>query len=349
MKLFGYPLGWIMWAIYKIIPVYAITLVVFTILIKLCLVPLSINQQKSSVKLAIIKPKVDEIQAKYKNNKEKLNEELQALYARENYGPLSGCLPVLIQFPIIIGLINVIYEPLTHLARVSSDAISQLWTIAGNLGISQTGYAPQIQLLKSVQTNPAAYMSIGEDTINKITSLNLTAFGVDLTVVPKDEGYLTWYIIVPIISGITAYLSSYIATKTTQTSGNEAGGGAMKGMMLMMPLMSLWFTTLVPLGVGIYWILSNILGLVQSLILNKYYNVKDMAAKYVKEQEEKKEKERQEKIEAKKRAKELGQEIEDESALSQKEINRRRLAEARRRNAEKYGDVYSEDISEGSK
>ena len=74
-----------------------------------------------------------------------------------------------------------------------------------------------------------------------------------------------------------------------------------------------------------------------------------MAAKYIKEQEEKKEKERQEKIEAKKRAKELGQEIEDESALSQKEINRRRLAEARRRNAEKYGDVYSEDISEGSK
>ena len=112
-------------------------------------------------------------------------------------------------------------------------------------------------------------------------------------------------------------------------------------MMLMMPLMSLWFTFMVPAGAGLYWTISNVVAVGQTMVMNHFWNPKEIAEKMKAEEEARKERERQEKIEAKNRAKEQGR-VEEEAALSQKEQNRRRLAEARRRNAEKYGDTYVE-------
>lgn len=88
-SIFGYPLGWVMWACFKVIPIYGVALLLFTIIVRACLVPLSIKQQKSMVKMQIFKPRMDEIQKKYANNKEKMNEEMMKLYQEENYNP--GC------------------------------------------------------------------------------------------------------------------------------------------------------------------------------------------------------------------------------------------------------------------
>ena len=121
-SIFGYPLGWIMWLCYKILPSYALALILFTLLTRLILLPFSIKQQKSTVRMKLIQPKIIEIQTKYANNREKMQQELESLYARENYNPMSGCTPMLIQFPILFGLIDVIYKPLTHIARLSAEA-----------------------------------------------------------------------------------------------------------------------------------------------------------------------------------------------------------------------------------
>ncbi|MEG1943050.1 MAG: membrane protein insertase YidC, partial [Angelakisella sp.] len=129
MEIFGYPLGFIMWAMYKIIPNYAVALVLFTVLTKILLVPLAIKQQKGSVKMQIMQPKVQELQTKYKNNPQKMQDELQALYKRENYSMTAGCLPMLIQMPILFGLIDVIYKPLTHIMHVPAATLTAMMDI----------------------------------------------------------------------------------------------------------------------------------------------------------------------------------------------------------------------------
>jgi YidC/Oxa1 family membrane protein insertase len=150
-------------------------------------------------------------------------------------------------------------------------------------------------------------------------------------------------ILIPIISGVTSLLSSLQLNK----SQPQSSGAGMKGMMLMMPLFSTWIAFSVPAGVGLYWVYSNLVSMLQAKIMNKIYNPKEIAEKAKKELEERQERERLERIEAKKQLKEAAKKgnISGEDlpkALSAKELNRRKLAEARKRDAEKYGEEYVE-------
>ena len=346
MSIIGLPLGWIMWLMYQLVHNYAVALILFTIVTKLLMLPLSIKQQKSTIKMQLIQPKLQEIQNKYKNNPQKMNEELQALYAKENYSPMAGCLPMLIQFPILFGLIDVIYKPLTHIMRVPADVLTAITDICTQNGITLGGYAPQIGMLNAIKADPSMFQSLGAEMISHISSLNLTCFGLDLSITPdpRQIGWLNIMLIVPILSGVTALLMSLMTMRNTPAPEGGAGSST-KMMMLMMPMMSLWFTAMVPAGVGLYWIVSNVVAIVQTYVLNKFWNPKEMAEKMKAEEEARREQERLEKIEAKKKAKEEGREM-DEKALSQKEINRQKLAEARRRNAEKYGDYGDIEVTD---
>ena len=254
-----------MYGLYHLVSNYGVALVLFTLIVKLLLFPLGLKQQKSTVKMQIIQPKIQEIQAKYKNNQAKMNEELQALYAKENYNPMSGCGTLLIQFPVIFGLLDVVYKPLTHLLRFSKETITALTEVAGTLGIATTGYAPQINIYQSVMQNPAAYSSVGADVIAKIQSLDMGFLGMDLSGTPNLpwQGGWNWLVIIPLLSGLTALLSSIISMKNSPNMGQA--GASMKMMMYIMPLISIWFTFMVPIGVGIYWTLSNVFGCVQSV------------------------------------------------------------------------------------
>lgn len=349
MTVFGLPLGYIMWAMYQIVHNYGLAIILFTIVTKLLLLPLSIKQQKSTVKMQIIQPKIQEIQNKYKNNPQKMNEELQALYDRENYSMTAGCLPMLIQFPIIFGLLDVVYRPLTHLLHISSAAMTQATEIAtGIIGAAATsGYAPEIAIFNSIKADPAAYAALGSEVVDKILAFDVHFLGLDLSIFPNQvitfglsgealASLLNPIILIPILSGATALVMSLVTMRNTSGPNNASMGA----MMLMMPLMSLWFTFMVPASAGLYWTISNVVAVGQTLIMNHFWNPKEIAEKMKAEEEARKERERQEKIEAKKRAKEQGRP--DDEALSQKEKDRRRLAEARKRNAEKYGDTYVE-------
>lgn len=347
MTVFGLPLGYIMWAMYQIVHNYGLAILLFTIVTKLLLIPLSIKQQKSTVQMQLMQPKMEEIRNKYKNNPTKMNEEIQALYDRENYSMTAGCMPMLIQFPIIFGLLDVVYRPLTHLLHISSAVMAQATEIAEKIiGTAATaGYAPEIAILASIKADPAAYAALGQDVVQKITAFDTRFLGLDLTTFPNQvvslgspSSWLTPIILIPILSGATAWIMSMVTMKNNNTAGSNP---SMNAMMMTMPLMSLFFTFMVPASAGLYWTMSNVVAIGQTMLMNHFWNPKEIAEKMKAEEEARREKERQEKIEAKKRAKEQGKE-EDEAALSQKERNRRRLAEARRRSAEKYGDVYVE-------
>ena len=363
MRIFGTPLGWIMWLIYQVVHNYGIALIIFTVLTKAALFPLSIKQQKSSAKMAVFQPKMAEIQKKYANNKQKQQEELMRLYEEHGYNPMSGCLPALIQFPILLGVIDVVYYPLTHILRLNKDVIASLTEIiTANMG---TVGQPQLQIIAAVQDPEklAWFSSISSDVIEKIQSFDYTLFGLDMGLIPS-LGW-NWLVLVPILSGVTSLLVSMLSMKLSPAASQQAGG-VMKTMMYTMPLMSVWIAFSVPVGVGIYWIISNLLAGVQSVLLHVMYNPARFRAEYEAQMEAVAAQKRAEREERRRRKLEAGEPLDEEEEekprkkgkkaeaesteqrdpeaeyLTAKEINRRRLAEARRRDAEKYGEEYVE-------
>jgi YidC/Oxa1 family membrane protein insertase len=356
-QIIGYPLGWIMWAMYAVVPNYAVALLLFTLLTKVATLPISLKQQKSSARMMIIQPKQKEIQERYKGDKEKMNAELMKLYEKEKYNPMSGCLPMLIQFPILFGVIDVVYKPLFHILRLPQELIQQAMDILSQVTGTQARAGlsmAQLEIIRGIKADPTPYMALGQDVINQIQSLNLTFLGMDLTMTPTFAMFGEIFsnfnpvILIPILSGVSALASSLISMRNTGSDSQT--NSTMKGMMYIMPLMSAWIAFSVPAGVGLYWFYSNITQIFQTMIMNKIYNPKEEIEKAKKEAEERAEQERLERIEAKKQAREARSRGEKsdikEEALTAKEAARRKLAEARRRDAEKYGEEYVEVTDE---
>ncbi len=354
----GTPLGWIMWLCYSVVKNYGFAIILFTILTKLLLFPLSVKQQKNSVKMASFQPKLAAIQKKYANNKEKMSEEMQKLYTKEGYNPMSGCLPLLIQFPILFGLIDVIYNPLKHMLRFPADAINRAIEIASNVlgsGTSMHVASQQLGVISAYQTNPQAFeilgTEFGADLLNRLANFDLTFLGMNFAETPYWGFNLL--ILIPIVSGLTSLLVSLQSMHNVkvQQGDQAAGGGMMKSMMLIMPLFSLFFAFSVPAGVGFYWIVSNLVAIGQSALLNKMYDPRKIAEARAKAEEEARIQERQERIEAKRKAV-AGKDKSSKEAvkgMTEKELNRLKLAQARKRDAEKYGEEYVEVTDEDLK
>lgn len=368
-EIIGIPLGWVMWLCYTIVRNYGVALILFTLITKALMFPMSLKQQKSSVKMAMVKPKLDNAQKKYANNKDKLNEEMMKIYQEAGYNPMSGCLPLLIQFPILFGVIEVVYKPLTHIVRLSKDVIASAQEIANGIeGITFSAAMPQMAIIDGVRQNASLFASVlTPEQIEKVQNLNLSFLGINLGEIPSFGFNIL--MLIPILSGLSSFAVSMQSMKQNEATSSEASNGTMKGMMYMMPLMSVMFCFSLPAGVGMYWIVSNIFSYIQSRIMHKLYNPAEMAEKIKAEQAALAAKERQEKIENRRKAREelaahqaeveaakkanakskkkvaMPEELDEETveqALSVKEMNRRKLAEARKRDAEKYGEEYVE-------
>lgn len=352
MDLLAIPLGWIMYFCYGLVKNYGFALLLFTLITKIAMLPFAVNQQKNSVKMVMMKPRMDEIQKKYKDDPQRQNEEMTALYQRENYNMMSGCLPLFVQFPILIGLIRVIYQPLKHILRIAPEAVATATEIMKTVltDAQMNKYSTEISIISAFKQNPGAFGSLGAEFASKLSEFDFTFLGIDLGGIPNyafsalrsPQGIAL--MLIPILSGLSALVMSYFTNKSNPAMQGNTGTSAMT--YLMMPAMSIWIAVTVPAGVSIYWLMSNVYAIVQQRILNKIYNPKEVAEKIKLQMEEEKEAERLEKAEAKKRLKALGKdaisEEEAQKALSQKELNRRRLAEARKRDAEKYGEEYVE-------
>ena len=358
------PFAWLTRLFYSWTGSYGVALILFTVLVRLALFPLSVKQQKSSAKMQVFQPKMQEIQKKYANNKEKQQEEMMKLYEQHGYNPMAGCLPSIIQMILLFGIIYVVYEPLSHILHMDKATITALTDIVkANAELLGTSGQPQLTAISAIQ-NPETvglFSSISSDVISQIQGFDYTLFGLYLGQIPTWKSVL---VLIPILSGVTALATSIVSMKLTP--GMDQQQKSMKTMMYLMPLMSLWIAFSVPCGVGIYWIIGNLLAIVQTVILNKFYSPARYKAEYeeqVRRIEEQKKKDREER---KKRngGKKLPEEIEEENAakaeakrktpatpdaekaaeayMTSKELNRKRLAEARKRDAEKYGDEYVE-------
>jgi len=351
MKIFGWPLGFVMLGCYLLTGNnYALAITLFTVITKLALLPLSVKQQKEQAKMAVFQPKLKRIQEKYGNNKERYNEEIQKLYTEEGYNPMSGCLPSLIQFPILFGVIDVVYKPIYHIFRVSNAVIDQMIEVASAAGhaFEAHSYYNQIKLLKIIQEETALFADFDQEIIAKIADFDMTLFGLDLGVVPQFtltyEGAFNWYLLIPILCGVFQLGMTFYMQKSNPQQ--QQAGSSMNIMLYMMPLMSVYIGFVVPAAAGFYWTLSAVVQFIQSVAFNIFLNPKKLAEQAEAEAEAAREAKKQQRAEAREKLKELQREknakyLQNEDP-TQKEINKKKLAEARKRAAEKYGDTFEE-------
>ena len=357
MDIISIPFGWIMNFCYNIVQNYGIALILFTLITKILLFPLSIKQHKSTARMSALNPKLAALRKKYANNKEKLNQETMQLYSEENINPMGGCLPLLIQMPILFGLYGVIYAPLTHVLRIKEDIVTKAINIIKNGGETFKAIAtnpsfdsrPELYVVDAVKNNPDAFNALGSDALQKIEGFNNTFLGINLGDIPS----FAWNILllIPILSFTTnILLTIYTQRKSKQNnpSAQQMGMG-MNAVLFTMPVISAIFTFQFPAGVGLYWIFSTVFSLLQTMLLYKIYSPKRVAQMVEKEKKKNRPSMYERALQAQQAqngvspavvVKEKGDKV---SKSAMKEFQRQKLNEARQRMAEKYGDVYEDD------
>ena len=445
------PLGWIMKACYLLVKNYGIALILFTVIIRVILLPLNIKQQKSSARMAKLQPQLQKLQKKYANNKEKYQEEMMALYAKENASPTAGCLPMLITMLVLFALIEVVYNPLYYVTNVdkadlndSNTLISNLYSVSYELDKADTDDNTFAKLLETIEkenegiSEDEKYKKLQSELedIEKIEKLDLsdkqwervisavklhndidtgfmldedyitpslakgrpallnfsflnkaggkyadvidivddsgklretiddfdyTFFGIKLESFPKWNNLL---VLVPVLSFVfqllMTFVSQYFTKKNNPAAANAMGG--MKIMLYIMPIFSLIITFNFPVGLGIYWVMSSIVGLGQTVFLNMVYTPEHVE-ELIKKEDAKKKKSgkksfmeraleaQQQGLEGRKNLPDDSDDDDDEEDTEEKklskaqlrELQRKKLNEARKRMAEKYGDEYKEE------
>lgn len=288
MSIIGVPLGYIMWACYQIVKNYGISIILFTLATKILMFPLSIKIQKNSIKLVKMRPQIEKLKKQYPNkeDKEAFMEAQMELYAQEKYSPAAGCLPMLIQLPIIFGLLDVIYKPLKHLLHLPSDVITALEsTVKEVLHTEDLGLTFQLKVIETI--NDPDYIgnftdlgNIGsletEAVIRQIQGVDLNFLGLDLSRVPSitEPGIL---LLIPVLSGLSALTLSVLQNRGGNVLQAEQGRKSQLGMTIFLTVFSLYFAFLVPAGIGLYWIMSNVFSTLQMYLLNAMYD----PAKYI--------------------------------------------------------------------
>lgn len=274
-----YPLGAILKVCYSVTGNYAISLIIFTLITRLFLFPLAIKQQKSSAEMLRMKPKMDQLQKKYSKDKVKLQEEMSKLYQEEGYSPLSGCLPLLIQMPILYGLFTVVYNPLTYILWYSQDKIDKIASILrpyiNLMGMKNFNDGKiQLYIAKAMGGHMDKLGFLG----SHVQTIDFSLFGIDLS---KAPGFgLNLFVLIPILCYLSSALSTYLSMRMNrQVQGQMANGMNSTLMVFLMPLMSAWFATSFPGAVGFYWIITNLFMVVQVLILQKYFSLDKLAEK----------------------------------------------------------------------
>lgn len=287
------PLGWIIEQIYSLVANYGLAIIIFTVIVKLILLPLNIKSQKAMRKQQKIQPILQELQKKYANDQDKLNREMMKLYKENNVSMTGGCLPMLIQMPILIGLYQVIQKPLSYLVGVDwmlQDVIDKVYMLRDVMAASIGNLATQTEemLARSYQIQLSQWAGIVNGSSDPWV-LNFNFLGLDLANTPAAAlNYIMRLdfsnpgVIALLLIPVLAIVSQLLTTKLTQVQSgqnnkndssntvNQMG----KSMMLMMPIMTGVFTFTLPSGIGVYWIVSSLVQLIQQLALNKYFDSK---------------------------------------------------------------------------
>lgn len=284
--LFGVCMGFLMDVLNN---QYFLAIVIFTIVTRLILLPINIHQQKTTAKTTRLQPKIQKLQKKYPDPKDrmKLNEEMQELYAREGHNPMQmGCGPMLFQMVFLMGIIGIIYYPLSYVLGMKeiTDKSGELMEVIQQLGYKgtylQLGILENFAEYKDTLVAKFPTMFTPENCVQiEAYRDGMTIAGLDMTAIPHwKDGII---VIVPILCLVTSLLSTLVST-LIQKKNNPAAAQQMSQMlimMLMMPFFSFYIAFKVPAAVGFYWIISNIIAILQQLYIAKCFPPKRSQAR----------------------------------------------------------------------
>ena len=295
-EIFGYLLDWL----YNVFNNYGIAILIFSVILRVILIPITIKQQKSMKKSAKLQAEMSEIQKKYKNNPEKLNQETIELYKREKMSPFSGCLSSILQIIIIFSVFWLVSQPLTYMKKIDKDLIEKYsnemkesgynannsYIQIATIDYAETKYQEIEKQLEQEDVEHKEELKQKQDDYNKLR-LNMEFLGIDLSKVPT-QSLNDWRVyVIPVLYVLTSIASIKITTATQKNKQKKSIVVSEDGenneevdpteqmqqmsnsMMYMIPVMSVMIAIIAPLGLALYWLASNILMIIERLIINK--------------------------------------------------------------------------------
>ena len=287
-NLFGYLLQFL----YGLVNNYGIAIILFTVIIKLILLPLSIKQQKTMKKSSELQEKMKVIQFKYKSDPEKMNQEMMSLYKSENMSPFSGCLTAIVQLLLLLSIFYLVRSPLTFMEKIPTENINHYVQQLQESGKAVSQVYPEIDLIREYQflkeKNP-------EDANVDKLNIQMNFLGLDLSKIPQQNMTDYTVYIIPALYILSSFISIRMTTAMQMKNANkqkdekatidgttgkelipqeennemDAVMQTNKMMSWMMPIMSISIAFIAPLGLALYWLVSNILMIIERLILNK--------------------------------------------------------------------------------
>ena len=327
LAFFANIFGYVLKLLYNIVGNYGWAIILFSVLVKVLMLPISMKQQKTLKKNEKIQSELKQLQFKYKNEPEKLNQEMMALYKREGMSPFSGCLSSIVQIILLFSVFLLVRQPLTYMVKIDQDAINKMTQIVSSQD-SNTKNAYQeiaiIQYVKKLQNNNSAEQNAEVEEVSdkeKVVekneqeetteteksntenfdiakyadqvNLNMDFFGIDLSQVPTKNPTDIKVLVIPILYVISSFVSIRISMATTNKKKNEEKKLITDGteqeekynptedmnktMVWMMPIMSVTIAIIAPLGLALYWLMNNVLMIIERLVLNKYLNKEEGA------------------------------------------------------------------------
>ena len=290
------PFAWLVRVFYELTGSYGVAIILFTLVLKLILLPLQMKSKKSMMRMNRMSGRMPAIQKKYANNQAKMSEEMQKLYAEEGVSPMSGCLWSFLPLPILIALYSIIRQPITHFMMLSEETMYSIinhledaGVAMGNIvkvaedgamvlkdGLPQLQPYGQINLVKEITAQMPDYGSSIDGWIN----MNYNFLGLDLTSNPSTgftNFHLEWacigLILIPILAGLAQFALSFITMKQQPQQEGPAARST-RSMMYMMPLVSVYIAFIMPAALGIYWIAQSVFSLIQEVVLGKFFTKK---------------------------------------------------------------------------
>lgn len=287
-EFFANIFGYLLQFLYTLVNNYGLAIILFTLIIKLLLLPLSIKQQKTMKKSSELQEKVKVMQFKYKNDPEKLNKEMMNLYKTENVSPFSGCLTSIIQMLLLLSIFYLVRSPLTFMEKIPQENINTYIQQLKDEGKVISNVYPEIDLIRETELlkekNP-------EDQFIEKTNIKMNFLGLDLSKIPQQNMTDYTVYIIPVLYILSSFISIRITTakqqkdkedkKLKNIDGNtgkeikeennemDAVMQTNKMMSWFLPIMSISIAFIAPLGLALYWLISNILMIAERLIIDK--------------------------------------------------------------------------------
>ena len=292
------PFAWLTRMFYSLTGSYGVAIILFTLVVKLVILPFQLKSKKSMMRMNRMQGKIKDIQTRFANNKERQQQEMADLYAREGINPMGGCLWSFLPLPILIALYYVIRTPLRYFMNLSETVIAEIRTLAESLGYmaATEGNAvayEQIYLTKFIHEHWENFAG----KFDGLLDVNYQFLGLDLAETASNVmgqfphgGWAVWgLLLLPFIAAALQLVMSIASMKASSNTMN----GSNKMMLYLFPLMTIWMGFMFPAALCLYWIVNSAFSAVQELLLNKVF------AKALDREETEKEREKREKRAAK--------------------------------------------------